>query len=163
MDYGHWDISQVGIFNPADWFGFIYIIEHRTTGKAYIGKKFFLHKRQKTKTDKSRTKESDWRFYCGSSDRVKDLINEHGRDAFTYRILRLCSGRCELSYAEEESQFAADVLRARLPNGERKFLNQTIAYRNFNGIEAQTERSRQLMAESLRRYNKENPEAASHG
>ena len=27
IDYGHWDISAVGDFDPAEFFGFIYEIE----------------------------------------------------------------------------------------------------------------------------------------
>ena len=159
MEYGHWDVSAVGVFDPTDWFGFIYVIEHRDTGRAYIGKKFFQHKRQKTKLNRSRLKESDWRNYQGSSEHVKALIAEHGVDAFDFRITKLCSGRCELSYSEEEAQFAADVLRARLPNGERKYLNRTIAYKNFSGIEKQTEASKVKLSESLKRWNEQHPNA----
>lgn len=137
-DYGHWDISQTGEFDPKDFFGFIYLIEERTTGKAYIGKKFFVHKRQKTKANASRTKESDWRTYTSSSESLNDMIEELGKDAFAFRILKLCSGKCELGYTEEEMQYAHDVLRARLPNGERKFFNRTVGYKNYAGLEKQT-------------------------
>lgn len=146
FDYGHWDISEVGEFTPTEWFGFIYRIDHKSSGKAYIGKKFFKFKRKKTKTNKSRTKESDWQYYTSSSDVVNDLIAECGKDDFEFRILRLCSGRCELTYSEEEAQFGADVLRARLPNGERKYLNKTIGYKIFSGVEKQSDETRRKMS-----------------
>lgn len=148
MDYGHWDISLVGDFDPAEFFGFIYEIEQRSTGKAYIGKKFFKFKRQKTKANKSRTKESDWRDYMSSSESLTSLIEEVGRDDFAFRIVRLCTGRCELTYSEQEAQFAADVLRARLPNGDRKYFNKTIGHLLFSGVEKQTEESNRKRSES---------------
>lgn len=148
-DYGHWDVSRVGRFVPADWFGFIYEIEHRSTGRVYIGKKQLLAKRQKTKSNKSRYKESNWREYASSSEFVARLIEEYGKEDFHFRIVRLCSGLCELSYAEEAHQFGSDVLCARLDNGERKYLNQTIAHRNFAGLEKQLTESRRKQAALL--------------
>lgn len=139
MDYGHWNIDAVGEFDPVDYFGFIYEITQRSTGKSYIGKKFFKFKRKKTKKDKSRTKESDWRDYTSSSELLNEMIDEAGKDDFEFKILILCTGRCMLTYCELEQQFAHDVLRARLPNGERKYFNNTIGHLNYSGIEKQTQ------------------------
>lgn len=141
MNAGHWDISAVEEFDPNEWFGFIYLIEQKSTGKAYIGKKQFRFKRQKTKSNKSRTKPSDWLTYTSSCEPLNELIAEFGKDDFSFRILRLCSGKCELSYTEQEMQFAHDVLRARLDNGEHKFFNRTIAHFNYAGLEKQSAES----------------------
>lgn len=138
MDYGHWDISAVGAFNPADFFGFLYEIEERATGKTYVGKKVFSFKRQKTKANKSRTKDSDWRTYTSSSALINDMIAEQGKDAFSFRIVMLCAGKCMLGYEEESLQRAKDVLRARLPDGTLKYFNRTIGFRNYAGLEKQT-------------------------
>lgn len=143
IDYGHWDISAVGEFEPTDFFGFIYEIEQLSTGKAYIGKKQFKFKRKKTKSNTSRTKDSDWRDYTSSSEFVNELIEEVGKSDFAFRILLLCTGRCMLGYEEESIQRERDVLRARLPNGERKFFNRTIGYKNFAGLEKQTEEAKE--------------------
>lgn len=144
IDYGHWNIDAVGPFNPADYRGFIYEITQKSTGKSYIGKKVFLFKRKKTKSNKSRTKDSDWRTYTSSSELLNTLIEEAGKDDFEFRILTLCTGQCMLTYCELEQQFAHDVLRARLPNGERKYFNNTIGHMNYSGIEKQTNQARQL-------------------
>lgn len=151
-DYGHWDISNVGEFDPAEWFGYVYEITQKSTGKTYIGRKQFRFKRQKTKTNLSRTKPSDWLDYSSSSALVNSLIEETGHDDFEFRILKLCSGKCELNYEEENLQREKDVLRARLPNGERQYLNGTIAYKNFGGLEKQTIESRRKIAEGRTRY-----------
>lgn len=144
MDAGHWDISLVGEFDPKDYVGFVYEITQKSTGKSYLGKKVFRFKRKKTKTNKSRTKDSDWRDYTSSSELVNTLIEEAGKDDFEFKILVLCPGKCHLTYSELEQQFAHDVLRARLPNGERKYFNNTIGHLNYAGIEKQTEIARQL-------------------
>jgi hypothetical protein len=135
-------VAAVGEFDPSQFFGFVYLIEQKSSGRAYIGKKQLKFKRQRTKFDSSRTKESDWRDYTSSSDIVNDLITEAGKDDFEFRILKLCTGRCALTYSEQEMQFAQDVLRARLPNGEKKFFNRTIGYKNFAGVEKQTEEAK---------------------
>ena len=141
MDFGHWDISAVGEFDPADWFGFIYRIEDRLTGKSYVGKKQLRFKRQKTLKNKSRTKDSDWRDYTSSCEPLNDAIEERGKGDFDFRILQLCSGKCELSYSEQAIQFRLDVLRTRLPNGEHQFYNKTIAHFNYAGLDKQTAES----------------------
>lgn len=146
MNYGHWDITQSGEFDPSDFFGFIYEIEEIATGKCYIGKKFFRHKRKKTKADKSKTKESDWKEYTSSCEPLKEAIELQGKDKFSFRIVSLCSGRCQLTYEENQLQFTRDVLRARLPNGDRKYFNKTIGHLLFAGIEKQTDASKAKMS-----------------
>lgn len=141
MDYGHWDISLVGEFDPAEWHGFIYEIEHIASGKLYIGKKSLRYKGPKTKKSKNRMRDSKWVDYTSSSETVNELITEEGMGAFAFRIIKLCSGKCELNYEEESIQRERDVLRARLPNGERAYFNRTIGYKNFGGLEKQSEAS----------------------
>jgi len=58
-----------------DYEGFVYLITNTTTGQKYIGKKLAKFKTTKPplkgKKNKRRgTKESDWREYYGSSDRL---------------------------------------------------------------------------------------------
>lgn len=150
MDTGHWNIEAVGEFDPSEFFGFIYEIEEVGTGRAYIGKKFFRFKRKKTKADPSRTKDSDWRDYTSSCVPLQEAIQEQGKDKFAFRILSLCSGRCQLTYEEQQMQFTHDVLRAKLPNGERKYWNRTIGHFLFAGVEKQTEETKRKISEALK-------------
>jgi hypothetical protein len=137
-DYGHWDISIVGEFDCLDFFGFIYEIEEIDTGRIYIGRKQF-----RTKT------RADWRIYTSSSEDVKALIKERGKECFMFRILILCAGKSQLTYEEERLQYCSDVLRTRLPNGERKYLNKSIGYKHFAGVEKQTEQAKEKIRQSL--------------
>ena len=67
----------------------------------------------KTKTRKRRVRtrsESDWRDYYGSSEKVKSLVEEKGRENFQKIILRLCKTKGQMSYFETKLQFEKDVL-----------------------------------------------------
>ena len=98
-----------------DYEGFVYLITNTTTGQKYIGKKLAKFKTTKPplkgKKNKRRgTKESDWREYYGSSDRLNADVETLGEDKFTREILYLCKGRGEMSYIEAREQFDRRVL-----------------------------------------------------
>ena len=100
---------------PEEYQGFVYLITDLDTGKKYVGKKFFWKPKTLpvTKTRKRRVKtrtESDWRGYYGSSDTVKQLVEQHGHQRFKREILRLCKTKGECSYYEAKFQFDFDVL-----------------------------------------------------
>jgi len=97
-----------------DYVGFVYLVTF-DDGKKYIGKKRFWSKVTrpplKGKKRKRRSlKESDWKTYCGSSEAVKELIEENGLDSVKREILHLCKGAGELSYMETKEQFEREVL-----------------------------------------------------
>lgn len=98
-----------------EYIGFVYVITDLSNGKKYVGKKLFVSKRKlpplKGKTRK-RTKvvESDWQKYYGSSDEVKQLVEEKGGANFHREILHLCLSKGEMSYLETKEQFDREVL-----------------------------------------------------
>ena len=108
------------VFDPEESFledyqGFVYIITELTTGKKYIGKKFFWKPKTLpvTKTRKRKVKTraiSDWKKYFGSSQEVKTLVEEKGAENFRREILKLCRTKGECSYYEAKLQFEYDVL-----------------------------------------------------
>ena len=100
---------------PDEYEGFVYLITNTTTGQKYIGKKLARFKTTKPplkgKKNKRRGyKESDWRTYYGSSDRLNADVAELGSDKFTREILYRCKGRGEMSYIEAREQFDRRVL-----------------------------------------------------
>ena len=100
---------------PEDFQGFVYVITELDTGKKYIGKKNFWKPKilPVTKKRKRRVRtrtESDWSTYCGSSEKVMVLVEQHGLDAFKREILHLCKTKGEMSYYEAKLQFQHDVL-----------------------------------------------------
>lgn len=126
--YKHNTFSQEDV---GDYYGFIYEITDLTTGRAYIGKKFFTaagSKQVKGKRKKIR-KTSDWEPYWGSCKELVDLVKQKGEDQFSREILRLCKTRGETNYQEAKLQFARNVLEEKLPNGEFKYFNGIINVR----------------------------------
>ncbi len=100
---------------PEEYEGFVYIITNLTNNKKYIGKKLARFKTTKPplkgKKNKRRgTKESNWRDYWGSSDKLLEDIALLGNQNFTREILYFCKGRGEMSYLEAREQFERRVL-----------------------------------------------------
>lgn len=99
----------------GDYVGFVYLIVDKTNNRKYIGKKLFKSKRKlpplKGKTRKRTVvKESDWQDYFGSSEEVKSLVEQLGRDNFHREILHLCRSKGEMSYLELKEQVDREVL-----------------------------------------------------
>ena len=59
---------------------------------------------------RSLAKESDWRDYWGSSDRLIADVAQLGEDKFTREILHYCPSRGIASYLEAREQFERRVL-----------------------------------------------------
>ena len=100
---------------PDEYEGFVYLITNLTTGQKYIGKKLAKFKTTKPplkgKKNKRRGyKESDWKDYWGSSDRLNADVTALGPENFTREILYLCKSRAEMSYIEAREQFDRRVL-----------------------------------------------------
>jgi hypothetical protein len=133
MDLGHWEYP--GDIDITKWVGFIYRIVDTDTGQQYLGKKqFWSITRKKVKGRKNKKivrTESDWKSYTSSSDHINNAINIKGKEKFLFLIESLHQSKSALHYAEVESQINEDVLRAKLPNGERKFYNRMIANMKF--------------------------------
>ena len=99
----------------GDYIGFVYEVYDTEAKMKYIGKKKFWSKVTKPplkgKKNKRRSlKESDWKSYYGSSEVVKDLVENTGEWRFKRKIIRLCKTLGEMSYYEMKEQLDNDVL-----------------------------------------------------
>tara|TARA_Y100001951_G_scaffold7444_1_gene4755 strand:+ start:400 stop:840 length:441 start_codon:yes stop_codon:yes gene_type:complete len=108
----------------GDFYGFVYRITNLVTGYDYIGRKYFKTIRKLKpligrKNKRHKAKETDWRDYWGSSKRLLEDIEKHGKHNFKREIICLCDTRGQTNYMEAKIQFDEDVL-----------LNEN----NYNGI-----------------------------
>ena len=98
----------------GDNYGFVYVITHLTTGRKYIGKKFFYSSR--TKVVKGRKKRfkifSDWQKYYGSNAELQNDVSKHGTHFFKREIIHLCKSKGECGYLEAKEQFDRCVLES---------------------------------------------------
>ena len=93
-------------------FGFVYVITHVSSGKKYIGRKFFSkagYKRVKKVRKKIRVP-SDWKDYWSSSPILHEAIEELGKENFTREIIRLCYNRSSCSYYETKEILLTDAI-----------------------------------------------------
>ena len=100
---------------PKDCEAFVYLITNTTNGMMYVGKKLSKFKTTKKplkgrKNKRRGTKESDWRTYWGSSEKLIADIEKLGGDIFTREILYYCPSRGVASYLEAKEQFERKVL-----------------------------------------------------
>jgi len=99
----------------GDFYGFVYRITNLVSGHDYIGRKYFhavrkLNPLKGFKRKRKVTKETDWQEYWGSSKRLLEDIEIHGKHNFKREIIVLCSSRGQTNYMEAKIQFDEDVL-----------------------------------------------------
>jgi len=102
---------------PNDCEAFVYLITNLSNNIKYVGKKLAKFKTTKPplkgrKNKRRGTKESDWRTYWGSSDKLIDEVERLGENKFTREILYYCPSRGVASYLEAKEQFERKVLES---------------------------------------------------
>ena len=110
----------------GDHYGFVYCITNTTTGKSYIGRKYFVQKRKPKGGKRRVTSESNWKQYYGSSDELKRDIREIGRDNFKREIISLHTTLGKVNYEETKQLFLNNVLMEALDDGTPKYYNSNI-------------------------------------
>lgn len=92
--------------------GFVYMVINQQTGQKYIGRKYFFEIRKVRGKLRRQRRESNWKSYYGSSERIKADIEEIGREAFLRTILSIHKTRGDCNYAEVREQFSHNVLES---------------------------------------------------
>ena len=115
----------------GDHYGFVYCITNTTTGKSYIGRKYFVQKRKPKGGKRRVTSESNWKQYYGSSDELKRDIRRDGKDSFKREILSLHTTLGRTNYEETRQLFLNEVLTKRLTDGSPAYYNNNILGRYY--------------------------------
>jgi hypothetical protein len=115
----------------GDHYGFVYRITNTTSGKSYIGRKYFVQKRKPKGGKRRVTSESNWKQYYGSSDELKQDIRRDGKDSFRREILSLHTTLGRTNYEETRQLFLNEVLTKRLTDGSPAYYNSNILGRYY--------------------------------
>jgi hypothetical protein len=133
----HWNGMEDGPY-----FGFVYRITHRATGKMYIGKKQLFRwvgprggykctDRTCEDWDPKAWAANDWELYTGSSIPLNNEIAEGNVWDYKFEVLKMCRTKLHLFVTEVKYQIEEDVLDALDDNGEYKYYNENIAGCDF--------------------------------
>jgi hypothetical protein len=114
-----------------DYFGFVYLIDCDTTGRKYIGRKYFWSFRTPKGKSRKVKSESDWKNYYGSCPELKEDIEKYGRESFGRTILSLHKTKGKTNFEETRQLFTNGVLTEALDRGTPAFYNSNILNRYF--------------------------------
>ena len=127
----------------GDFFGYVYLITNKTTGKKYIGRKYFVQKRKPKGGKRRVTSESDWKKYYGSSPELKADVSRYGKNNFSREILSLHTTLGKVNYEETRQLFLNNVLMESLDDGTPMYYNSNILGRymkkDYGNFERNTE------------------------
>ena len=115
----------------GDFFGYVYLITNKTTGKKYIGRKYFVQKRKPKGGKRRVTSESDWKKYYGSSPELKADISIYGKENFSREILSLHPSVGKTNYEETRQLFLHNVLTEKLTDDTPAYYNSNILGRYY--------------------------------
>jgi len=114
-----------------NFFGFVYCITNLQNGRQYIGRKYFWKFRTPRGKKRKVKSESDWKKYYGSSEELKEEIQQLGRHNFSRVILSLHKTAGKTNFEETRQLFVKGVLTEQLDNGIPKYYNSNILSRYF--------------------------------
>ena len=114
-----------------DKFGFVYCITNNTNGRKYIGRKYFWKFRTPRGKKRKVKSESDWKKYYGSSEELKEEIQQLGRQNFSRVMLSLHKTAGKTNFEETRQLFVNGVLTEQLDDGTPRYYNSNILSRYF--------------------------------
>ena len=109
-----------------DLYGFVYCITNTTTGRKYIGRKYFWSFRKPPGKKRKVKQESDWKKYYGSCPELKEDIKINGKEIFSREILSLHKTKGNCNFEETKQLFLNNVLSEALDDGSPAYYNSNI-------------------------------------
>lgn len=104
-----WMHNGVAYNGEGKYYGFVYLITDKETGKKYVGRKYMKTLRKQKKSTRRKSAESDWRDYYSSNEFIKNIAKVEPL-RFSREILHLCETKGKTNFLEVEEQFCRKVL-----------------------------------------------------
>ena len=114
-----------------DYFGFVYHIYCRETGRSYIGRKYFWSFTKPKGKSRRVKSESNWKKYYGSCPELKADVDLWGKESMDRTILSLHKTKGKCNYEETRQLFLNNVLTESLDSGVPRYYNSNILSRYF--------------------------------
>ena len=115
----------------GDYFGFVYLIAHKSNQRKYIGRKYFWSFRKPKGKNRKVKQESDWKKYYGSCPELKEDIKKYGKENFSREIISLHKTLGKVNYEETRQLFLNNVLIEALDTGEPRYYNSNVLGRYY--------------------------------
>lgn len=106
------------------YFGMVYLITDKETGKKYIGRKYFWSYRKEKGVSRRKRRESDWKEYYSSNEELKK-IGKKTPERFKREILHLCKSKGETNWRELEEIVKQNALY------DTNYLNENLLGKYF--------------------------------
>ena len=124
----HWKYHKK--LDPKNQFGFVYIITHKKTKKAYIGCKQYYIKR------KGKEVESNWKIYTGSNKYLNEEIKKIGKKNYHFKVIGEYKNKRSLKYYECYYQMINHVLTSTLEGtDEPAFYNNYVGGKFYRPVQ----------------------------
>ena len=136
-DNGHWAFPDQLDFNKA--YGFVYAIRRVSTGQIYIGRKNF-----RTYGKRNEGRQSNWKQYTSSSDRLNSFIKAFGKSDFRFFVLEQYYTVGGVGWAETWSQCHAETA-----TNQVKYLNKSIEKVSWVSKEKITDRHKDRLTKIM--------------
>ena len=110
----------------GDYYGFVYRITNLSSGRIYIGRKYFWSLRKPAGKSRRVRSESDWKKYYGSSAELTEERKKVGNTTYKREILSLHKSKGLVNFEETRQLFLNNVLTEAMSDGTPAFYNSNI-------------------------------------
>ena len=139
---GHYGHHWKNMGDTSKFFGFLYLITNKKTGKKYVGVKqlhywngprggYKCSDKSSEWWDPKAWVDSDWRYYTSSFTPLNREIAEGNVWDYSFEVVKMCRDKLDLHLSEVLYQMEHDVLNAKDKKGEYFWYNENIAGLEF--------------------------------
>lgn len=118
-----------------EYYGFVYLIEEKDTGRFYIGEKSFISFFTPKGMTNKKKKESDWKTYTSSNKELTARIKKCGElknEKYSFTILSICKDKSIMKYEECRQMMKFECLTSDKSYNENMKINILCSYKDYS-------------------------------